>query len=222
MMRAALLAAALLLAGCGQSPSDYFPLGGEQRWQYDITRTIKGETRRQKLIVANLRATELAGRQVFPRRRLDGAVELYERTADGVLRVYPDAKQRQTVLPAVPAPGVAWQGETQIMFLEVTGAFSATFEARMQQSIPLSYVVESADETVEVAAGRFAHCLRVKSNGSMFAGGTLREYMGIRFVQVEQTDWYAPGVGLVKRVRREFTTPAEWNNEYTEELSALL
>ena len=34
------------------------------------------------------------------------------------------------------------------------------------------------------------------------------EFLGIRFIQVEQTEWYAPGVGLVKRVRTESTTPS--------------
>jgi len=88
----------------------------------------------------------------------------------------------------------------------------------VQQNIPLEFTVEAEDDTVTVGAGTFEHCLRVKATGSLFAGSTLQDFMGIRFIQVEQTDWYAPGVGLIRRVRNESTTPAEWNNTYTQEL----
>ena len=74
------------------------------------------------------------------------------------------------------------------------------------------------DDTVSVAAGTFRHCLRVRSRGSLFAGKTLQQFMGINDIDIDQTEWYAPGVGLVKTVRREFTTPGEFKNTYTQEL----
>lgn len=218
MKRAALLLPLLAFAGCGGGVPDYFPLDPGQSWDYRISFKIKGEVREHRLLLGSLPAKTVEGKVYYPRRRLDGNVEYHERTDDGVLRVDPVSGRRERVLPTGPAPGGAWHGNTHIYFLEVTGVFTPTFEKRVQESIPFDYVIESAEDTVTVAAGTFERCLRVKSSGSMFAGGTLRDFMGIRFIKVEQTEWYAPGVGLVKRVRNEFTTPAEWSNEYVMEL----
>jgi hypothetical protein len=211
----------LLLAAClPASTPDYFPLDAGRLWDYRITRTIKGETQVQRLMLASLPPADVDGERYYGRRRLDGLIELFQVTPEGVMRI--DAAGRPVrVLPAEHGPGSRWEQPTQILFLEVTGAFSETFQERGRQSIPLEFVVETDKDTVEVAAGTFTNCLRVKSSGSIFAGRTLKEFMGISFIKVDQTEWYAPGVGLVKRVRKEHTTPAKWNNEYTEELVAV-
>jgi len=218
----ALLVPLLLAAGgCKRDGMDYLPLGEQRLWKYRIDRTIKGEQRHQKIIIAGLPPATVDGAPYYPLRRLDDRIELYEKTAGWIFRVDRSSGNRARILPQNPYPGMEWQGESRILFLEVTGAFSATFEERIQTSIPLDYVVESLDDEVEVPAGRFRDCLRVKGRGSMFGGGTLKTFMGIRFIKVEQTDWYARGVGLVKRVRNEYTTPAEWSNQYTEELESV-
>lgn len=68
----------------------------------------------------------------------------------------------------------------------------------------LNYEVESADDVVVVAAGRFENCLRVRGSGrTAFDGG---RYIGTAEVRVEQLDGYAPGLGLVRAERRETTT----------------
>lgn len=216
-------AGALLLsgAGCGEQVPDYFPLDTQRSWEYRISRTIKGETQQQKLIIANLPAAALDGAVYYPRRRLDDRIELYERTERGIFRVDPAARSRSHVLPPAANTGAQWRDSTKILFLEMTGVFSPTFGKRIQDAIELDYVIESLDETVDVAAGRFARCMRVRATGSLFAGNTLQTFLGIRFLKVEQTDWYAPGVGLVKRVRNEYTTPAEFSNQYVEELESV-
>jgi hypothetical protein len=210
----------LLLAagGCGPRAGDYFPLDPGRSWDYRVTVAIRGETREQRLLLGSVAPTTVDGTVYHPRRRLDGRLEFHERAADGVLSVDPVSGRKALVLPPTPQSGAKWQGSTHIFFLEVTGVFTPTFEARVQQSIPVEFVVEAENDTVTVGAGTFENCLRVRSAGSLFAGSTLKDFMGIRFIKVEQTDWYAPGVGLIKRVRNEYTTPADWNNEYVQEL----
>ena len=215
---AALLILLPVLAGCGPAPSGYFPLEEGRLWDYRITRTIRGETQEQRLILASLPPADLEGNRYYPRRRLDGRTELFQSTPEGILHVEPASGVRTRVLPGEQQAGSKWAQSTHIYFLEVTGAFSETFRERGQQAIPLESVVESDNDTVEVGAGTFTNCLRVRSTGSVFAGGTLKEFMGISFIKVDQTEWYAPGIGLVKRVRKEHTTPAKWSNEYVEEL----
>ncbi|MBI2992854.1 MAG: hypothetical protein HYY48_01600 [Gammaproteobacteria bacterium] len=222
LLLAPAITALLTVKGCAPQSTDYFPLGTEQTWQYRITRTIKGETHYQKLIVANLPAlTGNDGAVYFPRRRLDGRAEWYQRDQKGLFRVDPATNERSQILPAGLKAGIRWQEPARIRFLEMGGTFSATFTERVQNSITLDYVIEDMDATVEMAAGTFKHCMRIRGSGSMFAGSLLESFLRIRFIKIEQTDWYAPGVGLVKRVRNEYTTPAEFSNEYIEELETV-
>jgi hypothetical protein len=217
----ALGAALLFVAACASSASpSYFPLEAGKVWDYRITRIVKGETQTQRLMLASLSPVEIDGERYYRRRRLDDRIELFRDTPEGLVRIDP-AGRATRVLPAEQAPGTRWEEPTRVFFLEVTGAFAETFRERARQSIPLEFVVESDSDTVKVAAGTYTNCLRVKSTGSTFAGRALKEYMGISFIKVDQTEWYAPGVGLVKRVRKEHTTPAKWSNEYIEELLAV-
>ena len=86
--------------------------------------------------------------------------------------------------------------------------------------VTVTYKIEDTDDTVTVTAGTFGHCLRVHGKGYLFAGRTLQEFMGIDTINIDQTEWYAPGVGLVKSVREEYTQPNEFRNTYTRELQS--
>lgn len=208
-------------SGCGTHAPDYFPLGTKQSWEYRTTRKIKGETHEQKLIVANLPAVKKEDAVYYPRRRLDDRMEWYQRTADGTFLIDPAAGSRVRMLPANLKAGVHWNEPTRIMFLEMSGTFSATFKERAAAALSLDYVIEGMDDMVDVTAGHFVDCMRIRGTGSNFAGSLLETYLKIRFIKIEQTDWYAPGVGLVKRVRNEYTAPADFSNEYQEELEAV-
>lgn len=215
------LMAASLAAGCGRGAPDYFPLGGTQTWDYEIRRSIKGEQHRQRLLLTSLPAAEIEGMEYFPQLRLDDRVDVFSRSRDGITRVNFANTAALPVLPAELKTRTTWRAPGQILFLEVTGVFHGTFQERKKHTIDLDYVIDAMDDTVAVAAGRFTHCMRIKSTGSMFAGATLTEFLGIHFIQIEQTEWYAPGVGLVKRVRKESTTPADWSNLFEQELLAV-
>lgn len=216
-----LMVAAALVAGCNRADTDYFPLSGGKTWDYEIRRIIKGEKHLQRLLLTSFPPVVIDGIEYFPQARLDDRVGVFTRTGDGIVRVNHGNGPGLPVLPAELKPNVTWHAPGRILFLEVTGAFHFTFQERKKQTIDLDYEIEAMDDTVVVAAGRFANCMRVKSSGSISGGAALQEFLGISFVRIEQTEWYAPGVGLVKRVRKESTTPADWNNDYEQELVAL-
>lgn len=214
------LLAAAACAGCRDANTDYFPVGEDQTWDYEIRIMVKGEQHVQRLVLTALPTADVEGTDYYPQLRLNDNIDLYRRDENGIVRVNAEGPPLR-VLPAELKPQVTWRAPGQILFLEVTGAFHATFQERKKKYIDLDYVIEAMDDTVQVGAGSYANCMRVKSTGSMYAGATLQEFLGIDFIQIEQTEWYAPGVGLVKRVRKESTTPADWSNEYQQELLAL-
>ena len=72
--------------------------------------------------------------------------------------------------------------------------------------MPLDLSIESLDDTITVPAGQFSKCMRIKMTGSAYKNAG--NYVGLTLVNVEQTNWYSPGVGLVKLERLETTQSA--------------
>lgn len=74
-------------------------------------------------------------------------------------------------------------------------------ELKYSRSLPMSYTIETIDDVVTVPAGRFERCIRVKGTAEV------RLYTdpvaGWRDVPLVTTEWYAPGIGLVKLERIE-------------------
>jgi hypothetical protein len=211
-----------LLSACGSPDTSWFPLSEGIWWQYSAIRSIRGESHIQKLILANLPAVNIEGRTLFPRKRADGQIDYYEKSEKGIYRVDIDDESRDLQLQEPVEVGAKWQRTSRILFLEVTGAFEATYNRRIKEDIVLDYEVESIDDVVDVAAGHFENCLRVKGFGSIYGGGgSLEEFMDIDDINIETVEWYAPGVGLVKRTRKEYTHPLKFENHYSEELETI-
>ncbi|MDX1519073.1 MAG: hypothetical protein R3318_03045, partial [Gammaproteobacteria bacterium] len=70
--------------------------------------------------------------------------------------------------------------------------------------VPVVATIESMRDTVKVPAGTFRNCMRIRTEGKAFVDAG--NYVGNTVVGVDETSWYAPGVGLVKTVRKETTT----------------
>jgi hypothetical protein len=207
---AALLAA--LLAACpatppGQSP---FPLEAGRRWVYDIktewdNHTVEHETR----VLRTLGEEALEDGRAF-RRRSDSGVDYWLRAdASGIYRVaskseldaqpQPDRPHRY-VLKAPLAVGTVWQASTTAYLLQRRQEFPREIR-HSHPSTPMHYVIESVAEPVLARAGRFDGCLRVKGVAvvRLFADPVV----GWRDLPLTTTEWYCPGVGLVKLERRE-------------------
>ena len=153
---------------------------------------------------------------------LDGQKEQFEKNENNFMRREEELQRRDLQLQEPMEVGAKWQRTSRILFLEVTGAFEATYNRRIKEDIVLDYEVESIDDVVDVAAGHFENCLRVKGFGSIYGGGgSLEEFMDIDDINIETVEWYAPGVGLVKRTRKEYTHPLKFENHYSEELETI-
>jgi len=212
----------LLLCACGSPDTSWFPLSEGYWWQYSATRVIRGEPHLQKLIVANLPSVKVNGTTLFPRKRADGQIIYYEKSDKAIYRVDPEDGSKTLLLQEPIEVGSKWQAPSRILFLKVTGAFESTYNQRIKRDIVIDYEIESIDEEVKVAAGRFTNCIRIKGFGSLYGGGgTLEEFMNIDTINIETVDWYAPGVGLIKRTRKEYTHPLEFENNYIEELESI-
>lgn len=219
LFRYVLIGALIQSAGCRQeTDNSYFPLNADMAWEYRIEYRVKEESRTQRLIYLGRPPVNLDQQRYFQRVSLSGHRDYYQKTDEGIIHVDPVSGDRSHILPNEIEAGRQWQAESRVRILEVTGAFTPTFEARAIRPITMDYVIEETGESVEVPAGRFDNCIRVRAKGRLFAGRTLQEYMGIDSINIEQTEWYAPGTGLVKTVRTEYTEPNEFTNTYSQEL----
>ncbi|MDM0108348.1 hypothetical protein QTH97_25595 [Variovorax sp. J22R24] len=218
MHRSCIALCLALFAGChaGGTSTSPFPLEAGHAWTYRVTtRSEDGTTERETLVLRTLGASSDDAIDGGPawRRRSDSGVEYWLRAdSTGIYRVAsksdldeapkPD-KPLRVVLRAPFTTGTQWQASTTAYLLMRRNDFPR--EIRYEHpSIPMTFEIEAEDETVEVPAGRFPHCLRVRGTAM------LRLYAdpvrGWRDMPLTTTEWYCRGVGLVRLQRDE---PAE-------------
>lgn len=206
-------ALALLAGGCGRDHSgDYFPLVEGRYWQYRVhTETMKYPSD-LKLTVRGLAPAQWEGGEAERRMLNDRRIQFFRRDEKGVFRVATattDSAQAKPDTPPEPAlafpleVGRTWTQRTTTGVLEVV-VDPFRLHVSIREPVEMTYTVEALDDVVRVPAGRFERCLRVKGRGT-------GRYKGMSAIlpadiSVEQTDWYAPGVGLVKTLRTERTT----------------
>jgi len=248
LLRVALLALAAGIGACSDERGDYFPLESGRYWQYAVTVTTMDVVKPGKTILMSEPAEQHGAYSVYPREvnqqsRLyyvsnDTGVYLYQSQGEkGMQRCWKGrfscprselerpatigaGKARAPYLnPVMLFPlekGAHWQRHSRTGALEmVIDPFRRLL--RIEVPVTLDFVVESLDDEVTVKAGRFRHCLRIHGTGKGYFGSD--KTIGKVHIDVEQTDWYAPGVGLVKTVRHERTDSAILSHgEYVEEL----
>ncbi|WP_119154536.1 hypothetical protein [Caldimonas tepidiphila] len=204
--------AAVLAAGCGTRDGgrELFPLDAGHVWTYAVrTETADGAAERHTLTLRSLPAEPLDGQPAFRRRSDDGVDYWLRSDGEGIRRVAsksdleaepkPDAPAR-TVLRRPYAVGTQWQTPTTAYLLRRTQGFPPELR-HSHPSIPMHYAIEAVDEAVEVPAGRWQGCLRVRGQAQ------LRLYAdpvsGWRDLPLVTREWYCPGPGLVKLEREE-------------------
>lgn len=209
----------LLSGGCDRSPSAYYPLESELRWYYTVHFTTMDSTEEQKLLLADARPVDWQGQPVQTRRSLDGTTLYYLENAEGIHHVatrrpnavepQPVEKGERVVLQYPLKPGTTWYADSKTLALYRTGPPQRS-EFHIIAPVRLKYTIEALDDTVAVPAGKFRDCLRVRAIGKTKYDA--RNYVGLTDITVEKTEWYAPGVGLVKSVREETTSSKVLNH----------
>lgn len=219
MPRLAISFLCLILTACSQPDNSWYPLEEGYWWQYAVTRYVRGERRLQKSIEAMLEPRNIDSESYYPKKRADGRTEYFQKREGSVYRFDPETKTSTLILKGPVELGTSWHSPSRIRFLEVTGAFEQTYNRRIKQAIDMEYRIDSIDDIVTVPAGKFSNSIRVKGTGSLYGGGgSLKEFMDLDTINIETIDWYVPGVGLVKSMRKEFTFPVKFENNYLEVL----
>ena len=213
-------------SGCSDSSDhEYFPLAPGFNWEYALhSKTMLFESH-AKYIVDNIGPAMRGNARALAQKVQGGNIYYYRIEPDGVHRTgirraegstLKDSERDLLVLPSAPKVGASWSQAT------VTGVLQTEVDPfrriyNLRATVPMTYTVESVEETVSVPAGRFTRCLKVHGTGNVHVRPD--KTLGPLLVHVENTDWYASGIGLVKTVRHE-STDSKWlaDGRYTLEL----
>jgi hypothetical protein len=216
------LALVLLLAGgCADQAGDYYPLEAGRWWYYVVEETVLEESRERRYLVSNQGAAVLNGRAVQAQHTQVGSADYLARTDAGIVRLAsrrPEApgllrdEPARTLLPARLDEATRWRVPSTLGLVE-----SRTFERadriiRRRVPIEIEKHVAARADRVEVPAGRFDACLRIDGEARVVVGtdrGNSRAE-----VEVRTSEWYAPGIGLVKLERREESQSSFLKNGY--------
>jgi len=210
--RLLLVAVAAVIAGCDPAPQDdtLFPLAAGHRWTYRITTHRDDQAPQVESITLATRGPQRIGDAPAWRRHADSGIDYWLRSdSSGIYRVAskrplereprPDEPPRY-VLRAPYAVGTQWRGSTTAYVLERRNEVPRQL-SRSHPSIPIAYRIDALDQRVETPAGRFDGCLRVQGRAEvrLYIDAT-RTYGEVPLLG---TEWYCPGVGLVRLERNE-------------------
>lgn len=184
---------ALFLASCGVNITDYYPLKEGMSWEYRIDKS-------QTQDIENFAPRDMGGIEVIPQKIENSAGTAFHFVTKDKDGIYTYAYQAPSatepkVLPEADyilknplKPGKSWEESASVQLL--------------LESIPYAmvYLVESKSETVTVPAGTFENCLLIKGSGLAQSD---KGALGIIKISITEDNWYAPGVGLVKSVRKQ-------------------
>lgn len=207
------------LVGCRQDVTDdrYQPLEAGLSWQYQRTEVSAGQRKVSRFVIENLRhqvepdlGIELASTPVTVRHTSDGTDYYLYADMTGVYRVghrtlieyYPQLDvEPQLVIPAADElqSSITWTRPSRSYLIHSVHSSVAWNPA--VSAVTMTWEIAATDEMVEVAAGRFEHCLKLEGHAEF--GMYVDPKQGFRQIEINQTEWYAPDVGLVKLVREE-------------------
>ena len=203
------------LTSCGPSDSDYFPLTPGWSWSYRVTSDIRNVGKSlSHMMVVNGKPLTVDGQRATPRMYQDGHIFYYASDDDGVLLIA-DRPAWQNAAPAEPDQwvlkypldaGTSWAvaSKTHLLHRQLFSP-TAVLSVPVVAPIALTYTIEATNDTVRVAAGTYRNCLRLKGTGEGVVD--MGDRIGEVDVTVETTQWFAPGVGLVKIERAESSGP---------------
>lgn len=207
---------ALALAGCSRlgGGDSYFPLQKGLSWTYELV--YEGlEPSKETLTIRTLGNGPL---WVKADEKVDAAIRQTSRGTDyyieerdnGYFRVGKRIviqheavadKEARLVLPKGRnlRVGYTWTVDSQPYAMRWMPPF---IEANASlKPFDMVYEVAALGETVETPAGKFENCVRLDATGKMvfYADASA----GYREIFINHSEWYAPGVGLVKLERVE-------------------
>lgn len=205
---------AAVLSGCGDSspgePS-YFPLNKGWQWTYKLTTDTIAGVKTSEFVVTNQGAVKVGDNdKIMERRNSFGNSYYFVTTPTAITRVAsknaldpaprPDIEELpRHVMPLPPKEGATWLTLTSLFLLVKPMDFPQ--EMKYGRPMPMTFEIESIDETVTVPAGTFNKCIVITGQRTLRLMSDPVE--GMQNIPINQKEWYCPNVGMVKFVRAE-------------------
>lgn len=207
----------ILLVGCSQPSDDYFPLGEQMKWEYQYTKELGNNLNKGKSIIAQLSSIKSGNVYYYPHRYANSETLYYSQAETGIQR---SSKMEQNGSIFLKKPfdlNTSWMRETKIELLDSRHESFSGGESFISQGekIFLDSKIVSFDEIISVPAGVFKKTMRIDSSASV---AVIERTRGIDQILIKQTEWYAKGIGLVKRSRNEISVPEKYNARQVTEL----
>lgn len=210
--RASIFAFVVTLQACSSpvEPDNYYPLQKGLQWTYLVNNELGEYSTQRYLKIVNLRRQDFNGSEVTVRRTSDGTDYLITANETGTYRIgkrrviEEKAKKDPTARMVIPYPG-SLQLDQSWSSSSIPYAIHRRhpYETGMNRNIKLqmTYVLAGTQDKVTVPAGEFTRCLRVEGSGQISIYADAKD--GYQDIHITTTEWYAPGVGLIKLVRNE-------------------
>lgn len=204
-----------LIAGCSSQSSDsYLPLSNQTTLTYALTQIKSGNTLQQKLLTAFRGPIELQQKQVYQQFTASGPKRLIQHTDKGIIEVgiYQNSKPRFLndpilLLPEPLTENDIWQAPLTTHLLEWRK--HSNDGRNFRTTLIADFHCESIGETITTPAGTFSGLARIRATGEKVVEyGSLQKQAVIR---IEQTQWYAPGIGLIRSQRQESANRRDFN-----------
>ena len=205
------------VSGCDRQPPDYFPLEENLVYEYSILQTVNAERHTAKLIIANLPAIRTGDEIYYPRMTATGTMLYFQKGPGGIYYSSEPGGAGHIILKYPLLQNTTWRSASDVYVLKQRHESFAGGESFISLGglVSLTYRIAGLQDLVRISAGRFENCVRVEASGSMPVEERTR---GITKINIEQTEWYAPDVGLVKMMRKEYTIPEKIKAEMVQEL----
>lgn len=204
------------LAGCqrsdapGAEATDWMPLDKGRSHTYRVT-TVSGEaadSTTAEWTLASLGASQWENQPVWLRRHSEGVTYFLKVDEQGIRRVAlqtdidaePTADtEPRWVLKTPIRVGTEWATASVPYLLQRKNEYPR--ELKHTHKVPMTWRIESMDETVTTPAGTHQPCLRVEGRGELNL--YTDPVNGFNNVPIISREWYCKGVGLVKFEREE-------------------
>ena len=213
----ALIGGLLSACGSGNSEKSFFPLDEGRSWTYRVTKDLDDATELDVDTLAfSMKGTQALESGPAQRRHSSNGVDYFLKSDDtGVYRAAsrdtldvnpkPDNPPR-FVLKKPYVVGTQWQATTMPYVLQRRNEFPK--EVRYTtKPIMMVYAIAALAQKVETQAGVFEGCIKVVGEAR------IRLYVDAQFnwreIPLFTTEWYCPGVGLVRQERLE-TSPSKF------------
>lgn len=207
------------LGGCGQPGQEYFPLGEKYRQDFVIEETVNNQREILKSVYENLEPVTVGAATYYPRRYADGKLYYFKKSEAGISVSAEPGHPGKMILGFPLQTGTSWQSETSVDILHrrhesFTGGESFI---SLDDKTMLDFRIVAMDDVVKVPAGRYTGCMRIEGTGSVKVEARTR---GIDHILIKETEWYAQGIGLVRRTRTETSVPEKYKGKLVQELVA--